>query len=60
MARDLNRLFDDLRSSRGVFITRNGDVEDAEEAAEKNRQEEQGERRPRRPVQLKPEVFGRD
>lgn len=58
MARDLNRLLQDLRTSRDVFITADGNVEDADEARQNAAAEEQreGEAKPR--TRLKPEVFG--
>lgn len=57
MARDLNRLFDDIRRSRDVFVTQDGRIEDAQEAQdnEKDERRETGASRPR--VNLKPEVF---
>ena len=58
MARDLNRLFDDLRNSREVYVTRDGEVERADEADDNARLEERrsGDAKPR--TRLKPEVFG--
>ena len=58
MARDLNRLFDDIRQSRPVYITQDGQVEDADEAEQNADQEELAQGAPRPRTQLKPEVFG--
>lgn len=58
MARDLNRLFDDIRQSRPVYITQDGQVEDADEAEQHADQEEVTQGAPRPRTQLKPEVFG--
>jgi|GEM_PF-6481765 len=59
MARDLNRLFEDLRNSREVYVTQDGDVEQADEAADNADQEERSGGRPKARTRLKPEIFGR-
>ncbi len=58
MARDINRLLDDIRSSRSVYVTPSGEIEDENEAArnEEHERERDGEARPR--TKLKPEIFG--
>lgn len=60
MARDLNRLFDDIRRSRDVFVTQDGRIEDSREARENENAErrDSGASRPR--VSLKPEAFAAD
>jgi hypothetical protein len=58
MARDLNRLMDDIRRSREVFVTPEGEVEERGEAEEKARQEQSTEGAARPRTKLKPEVFG--
>lgn len=58
MARDLNRLMDDMRNAREVFITEDGNIEDAEEARRNESNEQNGERPPQRRTKLKPEIFG--
>lgn len=59
MARDLNRLFESLRNSREVFVTKDGEVEHAEEAAENAEREERQQGQPKARTRLKPEIFGR-
>jgi proteasome lid subunit RPN8/RPN11 len=57
MPRDLNKLMEDLQRSREVFVTSDGQVEDASEAAENQRREldEAGRSKPR--TLMKPERF---
>lgn len=57
MARDLNRLFDDIRRSRDVFVTQDGRVEDADESHENETKERRETGTPRPRTSLKPEVF---
>lgn len=60
MARDLNRLFEDLQNSREVFVTQDGQVERADEAVQNASQEQAQEGAPRPRTQLKPEIFGKE
>lgn len=57
MARDLNRIMEDVRNAREVFVTEDGRIEDATEA-EENETSESSEGRPRARTRLKPEIFG--
>ena len=57
MARDLNRIMDDMRHAREVFVTEDGRIEDASEA-EENESQEASEGAPKARTRLKPEVFG--
>lgn len=59
MARDLNRLFEDLRNSREVYVTKDGNVERADEASENAEREERREGQAKARTRLKPEIFGR-
>ena len=59
MAQDLNRLFDDLKNSREVYVTKDGNVERADEASENADREERREGEPKARTKLKPEIFGR-
>jgi proteasome lid subunit RPN8/RPN11 len=54
----MNRLIDDIRNSRSVYVTPSGEIEDENEAAqnEERERERDGEARPR--TKLKPEIFG--
>ncbi|MFI5297838.1 MAG: Mov34/MPN/PAD-1 family protein [Polyangiales bacterium] len=58
MARDLNKLMDDLRKSRSVFVSREGNVEDETEAQDNARRETARDGAPRPRTKLKPEIFG--
>ncbi|MCC6526047.1 MAG: Mov34/MPN/PAD-1 family protein, partial [Polyangiaceae bacterium] len=58
MARDLNRLFEDVRNSRPVFVTQDGDVQPAPEAEQSAEHEAATTGAPKPRTQLKPEVFG--
>src|SRR5882672_1890145 len=58
MARDMNRLFEDLRNSREIYVTQDGNVEDAQEASANADAEEQRDGQPKPRTRLKPDVFG--
>ncbi len=57
MARDLNRIMEDVRNAREVFVTEDGRIEDAAEA-EENESTEAAEGTRKTRTRLKPEVFG--
>lgn len=58
MARDLNRLMDDIRNSRSVFVTEGGEVESEPEARKNESRERAREGSPRPRTRLKSEIFG--
>jgi integrative and conjugative element protein (TIGR02256 family) len=58
MARDLNRLMQDVQNAREVFVTEDGHIEDAAEAQANAAREEATEGAPKPRTRLKPEVFG--
>lgn len=57
MARDLNRLMQDIQNAREVFVTEDGRVEDAPEAQQNALREEATDGAPKPRTRLKPEVF---
>lgn len=58
MARDLNRVFEDMRNSREVYVTQDGRVESADEAEANATHEERREGAAKPRTRLKPEIFG--
>jgi proteasome lid subunit RPN8/RPN11 len=60
MARDLNRIMEDIKNSREVFVTDDGRIEEASEAERNAASEEATTGTPKPRTRLKPEVFGAD
>jgi len=56
--RDLNRLFENLHQAREVFVTEDGQLEDAPTAARNEQAEQAGVVPPKERTRLKPEVWG--
>jgi proteasome lid subunit RPN8/RPN11 len=57
MARDLNRLMEDVRNAREVYVTEDGQVRDVEEGEREAREQAERGERPRTATKLKPVAF---